>query len=179
MLANRWHLTPLTLFAGVKSSLDVTTSFGHSSSCAKEGRAVAQPERNREMSHRDCHVRMNWECLGQCLHWLLAGVDWSTIRFRGDCGWRPKTLAAGALLWAWSDELTLGERARPGGPDGRSRTTRSRTLVGRHPMRNEHRSAAPRRNGPLCPGFAATHAGWSGRATERRRPGYSRDTRRQ
>lgn len=64
------------------------------------------------MSHRDCHVRLNWECLGQCLHWLLAGVDWSTIRFRGDCGWRPKTLAAGALLWAWSDELTLGERFR-------------------------------------------------------------------
>jgi hypothetical protein len=51
-------------------------------------------------------------CLQQCLRWLLAGIDWSAITFRKDCRWTPKTLVAGALLWAWSDELTLVERFR-------------------------------------------------------------------
>jgi hypothetical protein len=50
--------------------------------------------------------------LQQCLRWLLGGIDWSSISFRADCGWAPKTLAAGALLWAWSDEQTLTERFR-------------------------------------------------------------------
>jgi len=62
------------------------------------------------MSHRDSHVRLNAVCLRQCFRWLLAGVRWSTITFRKDCSWTPKTLASAALLWAWSDELTLGER---------------------------------------------------------------------
>lgn len=64
------------------------------------------------MSHRDSHVRLNLVCLRQCLRWLLGGTDWSNISFRADCGWTPKTLAAGALLWAWSDEQTLTERFR-------------------------------------------------------------------
>jgi len=63
------------------------------------------------MSHRDC-VRLNVVCLQQCLRWLLGGVDDASILFRDDCGWTPKSLAAGALLWAWSDERTLGERFR-------------------------------------------------------------------
>jgi hypothetical protein len=33
-------------------------------------------------------------------------------RSGADCGWTPKTLAAGALLWAWSGEETLTERFR-------------------------------------------------------------------
>lgn len=64
------------------------------------------------MSHRDSHVRLQLVCLQQCLRWLLAGIDWSAISFRKDCRWTPKTLVAGGLLWAWSDELTLGERFR-------------------------------------------------------------------
>lgn len=64
------------------------------------------------MSHRDVRVRLNLVCLQQCLGWLLCGIDWSSISFRADCGWTPRTLVAGALLWAWSDELTLGERFR-------------------------------------------------------------------
>jgi hypothetical protein len=64
------------------------------------------------MSHRDSRVRLNVVCLQQCLRWLLGGIDWSSISFRADCGWAPKTLAAGALLWAWSDEQTLTERFR-------------------------------------------------------------------
>jgi IS4 transposase len=43
---------------------------------------------------------------------LFTGIDWSGIGFRKDCRWTPKTLVAGALLWAWSDEQTLGERFR-------------------------------------------------------------------
>lgn len=64
------------------------------------------------MSHRDSSVRLNLICLRQCLRWLLAGVPWSTMRFRADCRWTPSTLASAGLLWAWSDELTLGERFR-------------------------------------------------------------------
>ena len=64
------------------------------------------------MSHRDCSIRLNLTCLRQCLRWLFAGTDWSSITLRKDCGWTAKTLAAAALLWAWSDELTLGERFR-------------------------------------------------------------------
>jgi hypothetical protein len=64
------------------------------------------------MSHRDSRVRLNLVCLKQCLDWLLGGIDWSGISFRADCGWTPKTLAAGALLWAWSGEETLTERFR-------------------------------------------------------------------
>lgn len=64
------------------------------------------------MSHRDCGVRLNLVCLQQCLGWLLDGIHWSRISLRADCRWTPGTLAAGALLWAWSDELTLTERFR-------------------------------------------------------------------
>lgn len=64
------------------------------------------------MSHRDSGVRLQLVCLRQCLRWLLAGIDWSAVTFRKDCRWTPKTLVAGALLWAWSDELTLVERFR-------------------------------------------------------------------
>jgi hypothetical protein len=44
------------------------------------------------------------------LGWLLHGVDWSGVAFRRDCTWTPRWLTAVALLWAWSDELTLIER---------------------------------------------------------------------
>lgn len=64
------------------------------------------------MSHRDSFVRLNLSCLQQCLRWLFAGIDWSSITLRKDCGWTARTLTAAALLWAWSDELTLGERFR-------------------------------------------------------------------
>jgi IS4 transposase len=42
----------------------------------------------------------------------LVGIPWSSITFRQDCRWTSRTLAGAALLWAWSDELTLGERFR-------------------------------------------------------------------
>jgi len=61
------------------------------------------------MSHRD-RVCLNSVCLRRALQWLLGGIDWSPIRMRGDCTWTPRLLATTALLWAWSDELTLVER---------------------------------------------------------------------
>lgn len=64
------------------------------------------------MSHRDARIRLDVTCLQQCLRWLLSGIDWSRIVFRTDCRWTPSSLAGGALLWAWSDEQTLGERFR-------------------------------------------------------------------
>jgi hypothetical protein len=65
------------------------------------------------MSHQDkdrCRVRYNAEYLKLAIHWLLNRGDWASIQFRADCTWLPRQLAAAALLWAWSDELTLGER---------------------------------------------------------------------
>src|SRR4051812_27300874 len=65
------------------------------------------------MSHQDkdcCVVRTNADCLQQALRWLLRQVQWSGIQFRDDCTWTPLQLAATAILWAWSDEPTLGER---------------------------------------------------------------------
>jgi hypothetical protein len=65
------------------------------------------------MSHQDkdgCQVHDNSEFLQQALRWLLGRVDWSGIRFRDDCTWTPLQLAATALMWVGSDELTLTER---------------------------------------------------------------------
>lgn len=44
------------------------------------------------------------------LVWLFRGIGWSSIRWRADCTWSPRLLAAAALLWAWSDEPNLGTR---------------------------------------------------------------------
>ena len=65
------------------------------------------------MSHQDrdrSRVRDYAEDLKQALRWLLCHVDWSGIQFRDDCTWAPLQLVATAILWAWSDEPTLGER---------------------------------------------------------------------
>lgn len=53
---------------------------------------------------------LNSVYLGRALQWILARVDWTSVGFREDCSWTPRLLAAGALLWAWSDEGNLGER---------------------------------------------------------------------
>ena len=65
------------------------------------------------MSHQDFQVpaeRLNAEYLRIALRWLFVGVGGSVIGFRADCTWTPQWLSSTALLWAWSHELTLGER---------------------------------------------------------------------
>ena len=56
---------------------------------------------------------LNSVYLGQALQWILSRVDWKSVEFRKDCSWTPRWLVAAALLWAWSDEGTLGERFLP------------------------------------------------------------------
>ncbi|MEZ6057572.1 MAG: hypothetical protein R3C01_12800 [Planctomycetaceae bacterium] len=65
------------------------------------------------MSHQDLQaqgLRRNSVYLHQVLQWLLAGVDFSEVRFRKDCSWTPRWLVGMALLWTWSNESTQGER---------------------------------------------------------------------
>ena len=65
------------------------------------------------MSHQDrdaVQARLNSQYLAQALQWLLAGIDWKSVSFRKDCTWTPVMLVRAALVWAWSDENTLGER---------------------------------------------------------------------
>jgi DDE family transposase len=63
------------------------------------------------MSHQDQdgRVRYNAAFLQMALQWLI-GKSLAGISFREDCTWLPVQLASAALLWVWSDELTLGER---------------------------------------------------------------------
>lgn len=67
------------------------------------------------MSHQDHgsdgRVVVNAQALRQVMDWLLDDdVVWDDVCFRKDCLWKPKTLAATALLWVWGDEKTLGDR---------------------------------------------------------------------
>lgn len=64
------------------------------------------------MPHQDLapNVDLNSRYLKQAMQWLLAGIDWKTIRFRRDCTWTPPMLAQTAFQWAWSGENTLEER---------------------------------------------------------------------
>jgi len=65
------------------------------------------------MSHQDQDgrkVRFNYQYLRSALDWLLRTAFFSSLVFRKDCTWAPQSLASAALLWVWSDELTLVER---------------------------------------------------------------------
>jgi hypothetical protein len=65
------------------------------------------------MSHQDQDgrkVHFHYEYLRRALAWLLPRAALTSIVFRADCTWCASRLAAAALLWAWSDESTLGER---------------------------------------------------------------------
>lgn len=65
------------------------------------------------MSHQDRHARgvqTNSADLLKALQWLTRGVDWSEISLRKESSWAPQWLAWTAIVWAWSNESTLGER---------------------------------------------------------------------
>ena len=68
------------------------------------------------MSHQD-HGRCSGTCfhfqaLNEAICWLWKEIDFSGLRLRGDCTWSARALATAALLWSWSDELTLVDRFR-------------------------------------------------------------------
>jgi hypothetical protein len=48
--------------------------------------------------------------LREAIQWLVLPKALSHVQFRQDCSWTPWTLAAAAMLWAWSDEPTLTGR---------------------------------------------------------------------
>jgi hypothetical protein len=52
----------------------------------------------------------NSQDLREVIGWLLLPSLFAGIRFRKDSRFKPITLAAAALCWAWSDELTLQQR---------------------------------------------------------------------
>lgn len=62
------------------------------------------------MSHQDLEVALKGDCLKQAIRWLLAGISWSSVKFRDDCTYTPQLLACTAMLWAWSNEPTLVDR---------------------------------------------------------------------
>lgn len=66
------------------------------------------------MSHQDTQrdngSALNHQDLRRAIDWLLSDAVLSEVAFRRDCGWTPLRLISAALLWAWSDEKSLGDR---------------------------------------------------------------------
>jgi hypothetical protein len=64
------------------------------------------------MSHQDrsCALVINHQTLKQVLDWLLAPGVFAHLRGGKQATWKPRMLAATALLWATSDLPTLHER---------------------------------------------------------------------
>ena len=64
------------------------------------------------MSHQDqpCPLVINHQTLKQVIDWLLAPAVFASLRGRRQATWKPRMLAAAALLWAMSEASTLHER---------------------------------------------------------------------
>ena len=66
------------------------------------------------MSHQaqgsDSCLRENHQDLHRALVWLMKLANFSEVCFRKDCRWSVLGLVMTAILWAWSDEKTLGCR---------------------------------------------------------------------
>ena len=66
------------------------------------------------MSHQDTGsrnaFRFHHQALLDAIDWLWESVDFDRMQLRDDCTWSARALATVALLWVWSDELTLGDR---------------------------------------------------------------------
>jgi hypothetical protein len=64
------------------------------------------------MSHRDqpCSLVINHQTLKQVIDWLLAPILFVSLRGCRPATWKPRLLAATALLWATSELATLHER---------------------------------------------------------------------
>ena len=59
---------------------------------------------------RDSLPAYNHQALQESVDWILSGATLSSVAFRKECRWSPRSLIATALFWVWSDEKTLKER---------------------------------------------------------------------
>lgn len=66
------------------------------------------------MSHQDrsCPLVINHQTLKQVIDWLLAPAVFAELRGRKQATWKPRLVAATALVWATSELSTLHERFR-------------------------------------------------------------------
>jgi Transposase DDE domain len=64
------------------------------------------------MSHQDrpCALVINHQTMKQVIDWLLAPSLFAPLRGRRQATWKPRMVAATALLWATSDLPTLHDR---------------------------------------------------------------------
>ena len=64
------------------------------------------------MSHQDqpCPLVINHQTMKQVIDWLLAPAVFANLPGRKGATWKPRMLAAAALLWATSELSTLHER---------------------------------------------------------------------
>ena len=64
------------------------------------------------MSHQDrpCPLVINHQTIKQVLDWLLAPCVFADLRGSQRATWKPRMLAAAALLWATSGGPTLRDR---------------------------------------------------------------------
>lgn len=70
-------------------------------------KGIGMPHQDQGSRNR---FRYHYQALLEAIEWLWDGLDFSSLRLREDCTWPARALATAALLWAWSDELTLGDR---------------------------------------------------------------------
>ncbi len=61
-------------------------------------------------SRRDAEVVVNHVSLRNALSWAMPGNSFGRCRVGVKASWKARMLAFAAVLWAWSDESTLGKR---------------------------------------------------------------------
>lgn len=61
-------------------------------------------------SRRDAEVVVNHVSLQDALSWTMPGNSFGCCRTGVKASWKARMLAFAAVLWAWSDESTLGKR---------------------------------------------------------------------
>src|SRR5215475_13973434 len=77
-----------------------------------QSRECQPPPQEKAMSHQDrlCSLVINHQALKQVLDWLLVPSVFAGLRGSQRATWRPRMLAAAALLWATSEVPTLRDR---------------------------------------------------------------------
>jgi len=61
-------------------------------------------------NRRDAEVVVNHVSLGGALRWAMPSIIFAACRVGVKASWKASMLTFAAVLWAWSDEQTLGKR---------------------------------------------------------------------